>query len=47
MLRLDGLCPPQTKTLELGKQSDLILPFIGVHPEKAQDDTRVSIQTNR
>ena len=28
-----------TKTLELGKQSDLILPFIGVHPEKAQDDT--------
>ena len=27
------------KTLELGKQSDLILPFIGVHPEKAQDDT--------
>ena len=25
------------KTLELGKQSDLILPFIGVHPEKAQD----------
>ena len=27
------------KTLELGKQSDFILPFIGVHPEKAQDDT--------
>ena len=27
------------KTLELGEQSDLILPFIGVHPEKAQDDT--------
>ncbi len=27
-----------TKTLELGKQSDLVLPFIGVHPEKAQDD---------
>ena len=27
------------KTLELGKQSDLILPFIGIHPEKAQDDT--------
>ena len=26
------------KTLELGEQSDLILPFIGVHPEKAQDD---------
>jgi len=28
-----------TKTLELGKQSDLVLPFIGVHPEKAQDET--------
>jgi len=27
------------KTLELGKHSDFILPFIGVHPEKAQDDT--------
>ena len=27
------------KTLELGNQSDLMLPFIGVHPEKAQDDT--------
>jgi len=25
------------KTLELGKQRDFILPFIGVHPEKAQD----------
>ena len=27
------------KTLELGKRIDLILPFIGIHPEKAQDDT--------
>ena len=27
------------KTLELGEQSDFVLPFIGVHPEKAQDDT--------
>jgi len=27
------------KTLELGKKSEYILPFIGVHPEKAQDDT--------
>ena len=26
------------KTLELAEQSDLILPFIGVHPEKAQGD---------
>ena len=31
--------PSSKKTLELGKQSDLILPFIGIHPEKAQDDT--------
>ena len=27
------------KTLELGQKSEYILPFIGVHPEKAQDDT--------
>ena len=27
------------KTLELGKKSDFILPFIGMHPEKAQDDS--------
>ena len=27
------------KTLELGKKSDFILPFIGMHPEKAQNDT--------
>ena len=27
------------KTLELGKKSDFVLPFIGIHPEKAQDDT--------
>ncbi len=26
------------KTLELAKQSKLILPFIGIHPEKADDD---------
>ena len=26
------------KTLELRKKSDNILPFIGIHPEKAQDD---------
>jgi TatD DNase family protein len=25
-------------TLELAKKSDLILPFIGIHPEKASDD---------
>ncbi len=28
------------KTLELGKKSDLIFPFIGVHPEKAQDNVQ-------
>ena len=27
------------KTLELGKKSNFILPFIGIHPEKAQNDT--------
>ena len=27
------------KTLELRKKSDLILPFLGMHPEKAQDNT--------
>jgi TatD DNase family protein len=26
------------KTLELAKKSNLVLPFIGIHPEKAQDD---------
>ena len=31
--------PSSKKSLELGKQSDLILPFIGIHPEKAQGDT--------
>jgi TatD DNase family protein len=25
-------------TLELGKRSPLVLPFIGIHPEKAEDD---------
>ena len=27
------------KTLELGKKNDFVLPFIGIHPEKAQGDT--------
>ena len=27
------------RTLELGKKSEWILPFIGIHPEKSQDDT--------
>ena len=42
-LRIKACCvsmdyTSSTKTLELGKQSDFILPFIGIHPEKAQDD---------
>jgi len=42
-LRIKACCvsmdySSSTKTLELGKQSDFILPFIGIHPEKAQDD---------
>ena len=43
-LRIKACCvsmdyTSSTKTLELGKQSDHILPFIGMHPEKAQDNT--------
>lgn len=26
------------KTLELGKKTELVLPFVGIHPEKANDD---------
>jgi TatD DNase family protein len=26
------------KTLELGKKTKLVLPFVGIHPEKANDD---------
>jgi len=42
-LRIKACCvsmdySSSTKTLELGKQSDFILPFIGIHPEKAQDN---------
>jgi len=33
-----------TKTLELGKQSDFILPFIGIHPEKAQDEIESTLK---
>ena len=32
------------KTLELGKKSDLVFPFIGVHPEKAQDDVQPAFE---
>jgi len=32
------------KTLELGKQSDFILSFIGVHPEKAQDEIESTLK---
>jgi TatD DNase family protein len=30
-------------TLDLAKKSDLILPFIGIHPEKASDDLQLNI----
>ena len=30
---------PQKKPLNLGKKVTIILPFIGMHPEKAQDDS--------
>jgi len=32
------------KTLELGKKSDLVFPFIGVHPEKAQDNVQLKFE---
>ena len=32
------------KTLELSKQSELILPFIGIHPEKASDDLEKMVE---
>jgi len=31
------------RTLELGKKSKLILPFIGIHPERANDDLELMI----
>ena len=31
------------KTLELGKQSPLVLPFIGIHPEKAAEDLEPTV----
>ncbi len=34
-------------TLELAKKSDLVLPFIGIHPEKASDDLELNIDLIR
>ena len=31
------------KTLEISKISNLILPFIGIHPEMAQNDISITI----
>jgi TatD DNase family protein len=31
-------------TLELGRRSSLVLPFIGIHPEKANDDLSVMVE---
>ena len=31
------------KTLELAKSTDLVLPFIGIHPERARDDLDVMV----
>ena len=44
ILRIKACCvsmdySSSKKTLELGKKSNFILPFIGIHPEKAQNDT--------
>ena len=38
------------KTLELANRSELILPFIGIHPEKANDDLesmKILIEQNK
>ena len=48
-LRIKACCvsmdyTSSTKTLELGKQSDFILPFIGIHPEKAQDEIESTLK---
>lgn len=32
------------KTLELGKKTKLVLPFVGIHPEKANDDLEPVIE---
>ena len=32
------------KTLELGKKSKLVLPFIGIHPERTNDDLELMIE---
>ena len=32
------------KTLELGQKSQLILPFVGIHPEKATDDLEAVVK---
>lgn len=32
------------KTLDLSKKSPLVLPFLGIHPEKAEDDLDIVIQ---
>jgi TatD DNase family protein len=34
-------------TLELAKKSDLVLPFVGIHPEKASDDLESNIELIR
>ena len=48
-LRIKACCvsmdyTSSTKTLELGKQSDFILPFIGIHPEKSQDEIEPTLK---
>lgn len=34
-------------TLEIAKKSDLVLPFVGIHPEKASDDLESNISLIR
>ncbi|MGI0026554.1 MAG: TatD family hydrolase [Nitrosopumilaceae archaeon] len=49
-LRIQACCvsvdlQSSEKTLELGKKSNLILPFIGIHPEKASSNDLESVVT--
>jgi len=35
------------KTLEISKNNELIFPFVGIHPSKADEKNRTSLRINR
>jgi TatD DNase family protein len=39
--------PSSQATLEIAKKSNLILPFVGIHPEKASDDLESNLELIR